>query len=53
MDSRVFRSGTIVEDSDRHIGKVTAIYIAQNKVRVKWHKGYSSTEHISKLRIVE
>jgi hypothetical protein len=52
VDLRKFTAGIAVEDAEGHRGQVFDVAGA-HKVRVAWHKGYSSIEDVAKLRIVE
>lgn len=44
-----FRKGDRVKDRDGHTGIVEAIYNAQNKAKVRWHKGFATEESFGDL----
>jgi hypothetical protein len=51
-DTREFKAGTVVENAERHIGRVVG-FPSQGRVKVRWHRGFASIEETDKLRIVE
>ena len=51
-DLRRFSAGVMVEDAQRHCGRVVEV-VGAHKVRVRWHKGFASIEDVDRLRIVD